>query len=218
MANVKDANKNAQAEFDISKYLEGTDLGGKDDFREVLGLVPAYLPEIAFRSDPKWEPVVGRLLRVNKLPEQNPGTKQAHIPLAYEILLSKPNRGVIGKEGAGRKIVEVKAGETLQVFINGNLRTKRDILTAALDPENLWPVVMMIEGQEKVNNLTPMWVWKTLIGGKAIARPSQFRLLGQGITQKDVATIVEGELDELRMLGEGGVVNSAPQSTASATA
>lgn len=210
MANDKNKPNPQAADFDLSQYLEGTDLGGKDDFREVLGLVPAYIPQVAFRSDPKWQPVVGRLLRVNKLPEQNAGTKQAHVPLAYEILLSKPNRGVIGKEGAGRKIIEVKAGETLQVFISGNLRTKRDILTAALDPDNLWPIVMMIEGQEKVNNLTEMWVWKTMLGGKSIPRPSQFRLLGQGITQKDVATIVEGELDELRMLGEGASLGAQP--------
>jgi hypothetical protein len=209
MAADKNAPKGQVELFDISKYLEGTDLGGKDDFREVLGLVPAYVPEVAFNSSPKWEPIVGRLLRVNKLPEQNPGTKNAHIPLAYEILLSKPNQGVIGGKDKGRKIVQVNKGETIQVFISGNLRTKRDILTAALDEESLWPIVMFVEGQQSVNNLTPMWVWKTMLGGKSIPRPAQFKILGQGITQKDVATIVEGDLEELRLLGEG-MPNSAP--------
>lgn len=203
--------ENTAPAFDLAKFLEGTDLGSAGDFRVVEGLVPAYVPEVAFEA--KWEPVVGRIIRVNMLPTLHAGTDKEYTPLAFEVLLSKPNKAIIGKEGAGRRIVDVKAGETLQVFISGNLQTKRDLLKAALDPDNIWPVVMRVTGREKVNDMpSKMWVWETLLGAKSIARPGQFKLLPQDINLRDLPAIVKGEVPQL---GDASA-NSQPAPTAQA--
>ena len=216
MANEKNQNKPASNDLDLAKLLEGTNLGGAGDFRVVEGLVPAYTPEMA--SAEGWAPVVGELLRINMLPTLHEGQPDKEFtPLAFEVLLAKDNKAIVGKEGAGRRIVDVKKGETLQVFISGNLQTKKDLLKAALDENMIWPVIMRVTGREKVNDMpSKMWVWETFLGGKGRPRPAQYRLLPQDINLRDIPAIVRGEVPELT---EGTGVpagNSAQPQTAQA--
>lgn len=154
-----------------------TDGCSDDDFAEVGLLTPMYKPKNAWAE--KWAPVRGMLSHVEALPKQTQKNKDGDdedwIPLALHIILSAPNKGILGKKGQ-EKIVERAVGESLLVPLTGSLLYKKELVIAAFDALRIWPVRLTVTGQQPSDYPSDMWTWKSELANKPRVRKDDPRL------------------------------------------
>ena len=144
---------------------------GEDGFSEVGLLTPMYKPKNAFAE--KWPTVVGWLSHVEALPKQvqknKDGEEEDWIPIALNIILTAPNKGILGKKGS-EKIVERAVGESLLVPLTGSLLYKKELMIAAFDASRIWLARISVTGQQASDYPSDMWVWKSELHNKPRVR------------------------------------------------
>lgn len=205
MAKNKNDSPVEKIAYDLSQTLAGLGDGWDDaEFSEVGGLTPIYSPEFAFEE--KYPPVVGRIYSLEALPTikaKRPGEKD-YTPLMLNVLLAKNTKAVTGTKGA-RETIDAKAGEHILVPVTGNLRTIERLLGAGLDSDNIYKVVMYVEGQVSMNDVrSDMWKWNVKISNVPEKRASD-GAFALPPTSKRVAELLNG--GSFKTLPNGEVYN-----------
>ena len=138
--------------YDMAKFLpEGFSL---DDFEKVGGLRPICPPEINAEV-----PVVGILVALLDMPPRK-SDNSAWQGLLVHLLSTAQAQTMDGE------IVSISAGNDIIVPVGGALRNNQDLLSAAVDPYKVTPVIFEVLGQRDTGKQSLMWDYEVKLAFK----------------------------------------------------
>lgn len=179
-----------EAEFDWSKFMpQGMSAA---DFVEVKGdLTPIYTAEEATTLG--FPPLIGKADRIECLPMQGKGANQ-WVPWMIRVVASAPTKAM-GGTGDEREPVDINVGDDVYLPIGGNMKVKKQLLLAAINPEKVFTIAVRVAGSRDIGQASEMWVWETLLG-KSETRTGRFAI-PQQFTLEAISTS--------KQIGAGGI-------------
>lgn len=194
-------------EFDANAYFADAGLKYKEeDLRDVGGLMPIYASEYA--AEEKWPPLFGLLLGIRMIEVDKTARTAEEGTRPFLIVEAEVATKALSGTGDDRQSIDIEPGDRLLMPISGALKNRDELLTAAMDADEVHRALFIVTGRKvkmKKAGRNDMWEVVTKMVDDPIPRRGRY-VFNPARTPE-----ISGPVNGVPALPRGEVINARGQ-------